>query len=109
MNKSVFRMLALAALAGSVAFVGGCKSKNPNKMDPWGGTGVIGGPIGSDIPLADSSLGLPADGDRSLFPPVFFAYDSSQVNPEEAGKCEQVANYLRKGKGQGVIVEGHAD
>ena len=49
------------------------------------------------------------DGDRSLFEPVMFAYDSSQVNPEEAGKVEAVAKYLNKGKAQGVIVEGHGD
>jgi peptidoglycan-associated lipoprotein len=41
--------------------------------------------------------------------PVFFAYDSSQVNPEEAGKVEEVANLLNKSKWQGVIVEGHTD
>ena len=66
-------------------------------------------PLIGDVPLGADNLDMPMDGDRSLFPPVFFAYDSSQVNPEEAGKCEQVASYLKKGKGQGVIVEGHAD
>lgn len=109
MNKMVFRGLMLTALIGSMAFLGGCKSKNANSADPWDGTGVIGGPLEGDIPLADSSLGLPADGDRSVVPPVFFAYDSSQVNPEEAGKCEQVASLIRKGSYSGVIVEGHAD
>ena len=44
-----------------------------------------------------------------MFAPLFFAYDSSQVNPEEAGKVEAVATYLNKGKAQGVIVEGHGD
>jgi peptidoglycan-associated lipoprotein len=109
MNKAVFKVLAVAAMVGSLTFVGGCKSKNANSANAWDGTGVIGGPLEGDFPLADSSLGLPADGDRSLFPPVFFAYDSSSVNPEEAGKCEQVASHLKKGKGNGVIVEGHAD
>ncbi|QBG49338.1 peptidoglycan-associated lipoprotein Pal [Verrucomicrobia bacterium S94] len=53
--------------------------------------------------------GLPADGDRSVVDPVYFAYDSSQVNPEEAGKVEKVAELLNKNKWQGVIVEGHTD
>ncbi len=109
MNKVFFKVLTVTAMVGSMAFIGGCKSKNANGMDPWGDTGITGGSIESGFPLPDSSLGLPADGDRSLFPPVYFAYDSSSVNPEEAGKCEQVASYLKKGKGQGVIVEGHAD
>ena len=109
MNKKVFNVLTIMAMVGSLVLVGGCKSKNANSAEPWDGTGVIGGPLEGDIPLAGSYDGLPTDGDRSLFPPVYFAYDSSQVNPEEAGKCEQVASYLRKGKGSGVIVEGHAD
>ncbi len=109
MIKTIFRCFAVTAMAGSMVLIGGCKSKNANGANAWDGTGVIGGPLEGDIPLAGSSLGLPADGDRSLFPPVYFAYDSSQVNPEEAGKCEQVASHLKKGKGNGVIVEGHAD
>jgi len=108
MNKMVLRFFAVSVMIGSLVLVGGCKSKNANSADLWDG-GVIGGPLDGDIPLSDSYAGLPSDGDRSLFPPVYFAYDSSQVNPEEAAKCEQVASYLRKGKGAGVIVEGHAD
>jgi len=106
MNKTIFKMLAVACMAGSLVVLSGCRSKP--KATGWDDMGVaVGGSI--DIPIGGSNLDMPMDGDRSLFPPVFFAYDSSQVNPEEAGKCEQVANHLRKGKGAGVIVEGHAD
>ena len=105
-NKTFFKLITMLALVGSVTLVGGCR--NTNTADPWEG-GIIGDPLEGDNALAGSSIGLEIDGDRSLFPPVYFAYDSSQVNPEEAGKCEQVADYLRKGKGEGVIVEGHAD
>ncbi len=108
MNKTFLKMAVLVAMVGSMAFVGGCKSKP--KAAEWDDMGMaIGDPLAEDMPLMPSNLDMPADGDRSLFPPVYFAYDSSQVNPEEAGKCEQVANYLLKGKGSGVIVEGHAD
>jgi peptidoglycan-associated lipoprotein len=108
MMKMVFKMITMAALAGSVAFLGGCKSKP--SADLYGSSdNLIGDPLIGDVPLGADNLSMPMDGDRSLFPPVFFAYDSSQVNPEEAGKCEEVASYLKKGKGQGVIVEGHAD
>jgi peptidoglycan-associated lipoprotein len=31
------------------------------------------------------------------------------VNPEEAGKCEEVAKLLKKGKYAGVICEGNGD
>ena len=108
MNKTIFKMLAVTAMVGSMVFIGGCRTKP--KATGWDDMGVaVGDPLGMDNPLGGSNLGMPADGDRSLFPPVYFAYDSSQVNPEEAGKCEQVATYLKKGKGAGVIVEGHAD
>ena len=108
MNKMIFKMVAITVMAGSVAFLGGCKSKP--SADMYGSSdNLIGDPLIGDVPLGADNLNMPMDGDRSLFPPVFFAYDSSQVNPEEAGKCEQVASYLKKGKGQGVIVEGHAD
>ena len=108
MKNMIFKMLAISVMAGSVAFLGGCKSKP--SADLYGSSdNLIGDPLIGDVPLGADNLNMPMDGDRSLFPPVFFAYDSSQVNPEEAGKCEQVASYLKKGKGQGVIVEGHAD
>ncbi|MDH3981386.1 MAG: OmpA family protein [Kiritimatiellaceae bacterium] len=109
MKKIIFKLVVFSAVTVSLAFLGGCKSKNPNGMDDWDDTeGLI---VGDSIEgsMLNDSMGLPADGDRSLFPPVFFAYDSSQVNPEEAGKCEEVAKYLNKGKCEGVIVEGHGD
>lgn len=108
MKKLIFKLFVFSAVIGSVAFVGGCKSKNPNDASLYGSDNLYGDPLLGDIPLADT-YGLPTEGDRSLFKAVYFAYDSSQVNPEEAGKCEDVAKYLKKGKGNGVIVEGHAD
>jgi len=106
MKKIVVRFLVFAVLAGSVAFMSGCKSKNPN--GGLYGDNLYGDPLLGDVPLNPDNMGLPMDGDRSMFEPVFFAYDSSQVNPEEAGKVEAVAKHLNKGKG-GVIVEGHGD
>ena len=51
----------------------------------------------------------PQDVNRELFTPVFFDFDSTLVKPEEIGKCEQVARYLKARKAKGVIAEGHAD
>jgi peptidoglycan-associated lipoprotein len=75
------------------------QSNGSSQSSNTDGTGVSSGEMGT----------LPTDGRRDLFPPVFFAYDSAQVNPNESGKIEAVADYLNKGKGKGVIVEGHAD
>jgi peptidoglycan-associated lipoprotein len=75
----------------------------------YGSDNMMGDPLIGDVPLNPDNMGLPMDGDRSLFEPVMFAYDSSQVNPEEASKVEAVAKHLNKGKAQGVIVEGHGD
>ena len=108
MYKMVLKVLVCSLIAGSFALVGGCKSKNANSADLYGSDNLYGDPLMGDMPLNDT-MGLPVDGDRSMFPAVLFAYDSSQVNPEEAGKCETVAKYLKKTNGSGVIVEGHGD
>jgi len=106
----VSRILFFSVLAGMVVMVSGCRSKKAS-ADMYGSDpNMFGGPvIAGDMPLNPDNMGLPSDGDRSMFAPVYFAYDSSQVNPEEASKVEAVANYLKKKKGGGVIVEGHGD
>ena len=108
MNKKACKFLFFAVLAASVTGLSGCKSKKPS-ADLYGSDNMYGDPLIGDVPLNADNMGLPMDGDRSLFAPVMFAYDSSQVNPEEAGKVEAVAKYLKKGKAQGVIIEGHGD
>ena len=70
---------------------------------------VIDDTIIDDGVLIDDNSHYPQEGDRSLFQPVFFAYDSAQVSPDEALKCEQVVKHLHKRKAKGVILEGHAD
>ena len=108
MNKKVCKFSIFLILAASVAVLSGCRSKKPS-AGLYGSDNMLGDPLIGDTILNPDNMGLPMEGDRSLFEPLYFAYDSSQVNPEEAGKVEAVANYLRKGKGQGVIVEGHGD
>jgi len=107
MNKKTCKFLFFAVLAASVTVLSGCRSGRPS-ADMYGDN-MIGDPLIGDVPLNADNMGLPMEGDRSLFKPVMFAYDSSQVNPEEAGKVEAVAKYLNKGKAQGVIIEGHGD
>lgn len=108
MNKVLFKLIIFTAAVSSLAFVGGCRSKNANDADMYGSDNLYGDPLMGDMPLNDID-GLPTVGDRSVVDPVFFAYDSSQVNPEEAAKCEEVASLLKKGKYAGVIAEGHGD
>ena len=107
MNKKACRFLCYAVLAACAVTAIGCRSTKPTA-----GTyddNLYGDPLIGDVPLADDNLGLPMEGDRSMFEPVFFAYDSSQVNPEEVGKVEAVAACRQKGNAQGGIVEGHGD
>ena len=108
MNKKVCKNLFFVVLAVSATVLSGCKSKKPS-ADLYGSDLYGGEIIDGDIPLNADNMGLPMDGDRSMFEPVMFAYDSSQVNPEEAGKVEAVAKYLKKNRSGGVIVEGHGD
>jgi peptidoglycan-associated lipoprotein len=107
MNKKACRFLFYTMLAAFAVANFGCRSSKPT-ADTYGDN-MYGDPLIGDVPLAADNMDLPMDGDRSLFEPVYFAYDSSQVNPEEAGKVEAVAGHLKKGKAQGVIVEGHGD
>ncbi|MCK5675526.1 MAG: OmpA family protein [Verrucomicrobia bacterium] len=107
MNKKACKFLFFAALVASMATLSGCRSRNPS-ADMYDDN-MYGDPLIGDVPLNADNMGLPMDGDRSLFEPVMFAYDSSQVNPEEASKVEAVAKHLNKGKAQGVIVEGNGD
>lgn len=106
MNKKVCKFMFFAVLAASVTVLSGCRSKNTaGEYD----AGMYGGElIDGDMELNETG-DYPADGDRSMFEAVMFAYDSSQVNPEEAGKVEAVAAYLKKNRSGGVIVEGHGD
>ncbi len=107
MNKKVYKFMFFAVLAASVTVLSGCRSKPKAGMyDPDNMSGGL--ILEGDIPL-NETMGLPSDGDRSMFAPVMFAYDSSQVNPEESGKVEAVAKYLKKNRSGGVIVEGHGD
>lgn len=88
-----------------VLLMSGCQSTGVNG-GVYGSDNLYGDPLIADIPLNNLD-GLPTDGDRTLFAPVRFAYDSAALNPAQAAICEAVASHLI-GRG-GVILEGHAD
>ena len=95
-----------------VALGSGCKKKTGKGSGM--GDDNIGGVMGSGFDEGAGG-GLAGRPDGSLtemagqFVPVYFDYDSSQVNEAERSKCEAVAEYLRSNTAVGVIVEGHCD
>ena len=99
------RLLSFSGAVLALFYLSGCASTGMNRaaMD---GTNLYGDPLIIDVPLQDPS-GLPSDGDRTLFPAVYFTYDSSVLSPEQSALCEAVAKHLKRGGG--VILEGHAD
>jgi len=106
--KGTFCRLTIVGLCLTLALAsGGCKS-----FSRRGGDDVdnIGGVTGTDI-YGDPLSARPLDGVEyaSQFAPVYFAYDSSQINPSERFKIEEVANHLRNNASVSIIVEGHCD
>ncbi len=106
MQSRRWMMLAVMGLVCVVA-VTGCKKKGARS-----GTGDdnIGGVTGSDI-YGEGLSDRPGEGMMELagqFTPVYFDYDSAQINDSERAKIEAVAQSM-KGGSSGIIVEGHCD
>ena len=99
------RMLSSFGVLVALFYLSGCASTGMDRAS-MDAANLYGDPLIIDIPLQDPS-DLPSDGDRSLFPAVYFTYDSSVLNPEQSALCEAVAQHLKRGGG--VILEGHAD
>ncbi|MEI7850949.1 MAG: peptidoglycan-associated lipoprotein Pal [Kiritimatiellales bacterium] len=92
-------LLALSSLTG-------CKSMKKNPAGVYGSDGLYG----------DGKGGL-AMGDRftggtehpGMFAPVYFDYDSSQVNGSERSKIETVSQHLKQNNSVAIIIEGNCD
>jgi peptidoglycan-associated lipoprotein len=102
-----FKSLLIVCLCAGVALsTTGCGKKKKGGLRD----GDIGGLTGTDI--YGNPLGARPGEDMEYarqFEPVYFAYDSSQVDASERGKIEGVAESLRRSANTGVIVEGHCD
>ena len=103
----VATVCALAFALGST----GCVKKDKKGA----GTGVdnIGGVTASDVNADNMGAGARNEAEMGAeltgqFSPVYFDYDSAQINPAERPKLEAVAEHLKKGT-QTLIVEGHCD
>jgi len=103
-NGSIFLNLTLILLAASLT---GCKSpgRNPAGVSEFGVDGEFGS-FGA-IPMTDRFVGGAEY--PGMFPPVLFAYDSSQVSAGERTKIEAVASHLKQNPSNAVIIEGHCD
>lgn len=107
----VMAMLALAVLSTS-----GCvrKKGRGTTLDPHAGLAsdqLVYDEWGN---LIDPATGLPyrtegAEIPAGQFEPIYFAYDSPQLNPSEQTKIDMVVTYLQVNPTHGVIVEGHCD
>lgn len=80
----------------------GCRSLGKNPAGVYGAGGSL-----DSIPLSDRFQGGTEHSD--MFPPVYFAYDSSQVVDSERPKIETVSHYLKQNGSVAVIIEGHCD
>lgn len=102
------RRWMVLVMVGLVCAMGmtGCKKK-PRK----GGIGGdnIGGVAGGDV-YGEGLSDRPEGGTEMAgqFAPVYFDYDSAQVNESERSKVDAVAEGLKSGVG-GVIIEGNCD
>jgi len=105
-------MVAVAGLASLVA-VSGCRKKPVGGPPLSGDTNLPGNVLGPGG-FTEGTLpgGRPPPGTAEIagqFAPVYFEFDSAQVQSAERGKIETVGDYLKQNAGGGVIVEGNCD
>jgi len=107
MKKCVSFITRLCLLLTLFSFTG-CKSlkRNPAGVYGSGSDGIFGDGMGN-FSMSDRFTG--GTEHPGLFSPVYFDYDSSQVNSSERSKVEAVAQNLKKNASFAVIIEGHGD
>ncbi len=104
MNARILFPLLLATFLA--LGISGCSKFK--KKDAGAATGDYDFVSGSPLPERSGASFFAANVDRSMFPAVYFGYDSYSVEPGERGKVEQIASFL-KGGGKSVIFAGFTD
>ncbi len=104
-TKPTFFLLAAALLLGLAGCTG---NKNPN-----GGAAATGPDSdfvnGTPLPPRQDGVSfLDPSVSKSRFGPVHFAFDSFNVSPEDAGKIQAVADFLKNAPNN-VIIAGFTD
>ncbi len=75
-----------------------------------GYAGVEGDTV-NGVPLPERQEGTSFFGSnvsRNQFPPVYFAYDSSEIQSSETGKLRQIADFMKRGP-KNIILAGFTD
>ena len=112
------RFMVVANVALVCALMGmntGCKNKGPNDLG-----GIP--PLELENPpnwLDDAGKSIFGDGKRFEdmyqrvqdvnFSPVYFAFDSYALAPQELAKIDQVARHLQANSSHVLVIEGHCD
>jgi len=105
--------LAVVLSAGMV----GCKKK-PHATPGPGPGGLEGiGPVSVAPSIDTTGIMPPRSGDptqrnqppRLATDTVYFAFDSSSINPSERPKLDDMAAYMRENPNQIITIEGHCD
>ena len=114
--------MAIVAVCGAFMFAfSGCKYDKSGEDANASGSDVMNAGVGNDIDTVSGGDGVPAtelkfDQDPNYtrctdvdFPPVYFAFDASNLASGEMSKIEAVANHLQSHPTRVVIVEGNCD
>ena len=97
-NKLFFAFLIAAALTA-------CK---PQQKQEYAG---VEGDTVNGVPLPERQEGtsfFSGNVSRNQFPPVYFAFDSSEVQSSETGKFQQLADFMKKSPNN-IILAGFTD
>jgi peptidoglycan-associated lipoprotein len=100
MNKKTFLLCILAAALAA------CHPQQPQQQY----AGVEGDTVNGS-PLPERQEGTSFFGSnvsRNQFPPVYFAYDSSEIQSSESGKLRQIADFMKRAQNN-IILAGFTD
>jgi peptidoglycan-associated lipoprotein len=101
------RLISFTALALATLSLSACV--NGKKKGAGGGASDSDYVNGTPLPERQEGVSFTGSNtDRSKFKPVYFGFDSFVISPEERGKIEEVANFM-KSAANTVIVAGFTD
>ena len=117
MNMKRFAVVVNVALACAVVGLNsGCGGDKPGADDPTVPTSIFNPPNewetegGGTIGRADRPFSELYERVQGVnFSPVYFAFDSYALAPQEMAKIEQVARHLQSNSRHVLVVEGHCD
>jgi len=103
--KKIISFVAGICVLLTLSSLTGCKSMKKNPAGVYGSGGIDG--MGGGLAMGDRFTG--GTEHPGMFAPVYFDYDSSQVNGSERSKIETVSQHLKQNNSVAVIIEGNCD